>query len=1160
MRLKRLEVNGFKSFVDRTCFEFGPGLTGVVGPNGSGKSNVVEAVRWVLGEQRPKSLRSQSMTDVIFKGSKGAKAKGVAEVSLVIDNRDGELPTGTDEVVVTRRVFRTGEGEYLLNRKQVRLRDIREMLLDTGLGVSLYSFMEQGRIDQILAADPKARRSVFEEAAGISLFQQKKREMLKRLEHTEHNLERIRDLIGEMESRIRSLRIQAGRARRHREMNDRLREANLMLGQLVVNDASGGLASAESSLTALQAEMKGLREARDEAGERLSVHEKEQSVLHGSVAALQEERARLRGAEREAATRADGLQAQIERDAEEMLALRARIASIEDEESRWTKEAGRWSAEAEEADRAGEGARAMAGEAAGIVAARADALERLRTRWSEREAETLRVLNDRTAANNERAELQAEIVGADKAIARAERLLAELEQRHEELTTARADAQTAVGIAQAGVLQAGQSLVSAVEARAAAEDALAAAAREVETAADRRREIRGRVDEAAAARRKASEALEDAGLAAAALWDQVRPKDGFEAALAAVLRMEVASFVLDSGDDAARALEALARGGVWGSVWIADELDAIGPERAPAGTVILADQVRADGEAARVVRALLGRVAVVESLGQAEGLLDSSPDWTFVTRDGALASRGRRAGGVGVVDERAAQAALGESGQDFDRAVRARDQAEENRDVALESLLEAQRTEASAQTAQRSAWSDEEAAEAALVEWGQECAGHNAAVEEAHEARREAEVRLAGDAGEGRAVEEPSGDLEDLSRERSEAERVLEEVRETETQARRNVERLAERSRSAHARLEHLGETRQRAQEDRERSMADIAGRTGRAQAARIEVEKLRDLAGGHLERLAGMDQEVGDLRRRMDGSDQEAAGMRLASESATRSLEEAMGRLQEVNVARERMATERDEILRRLEEEYGVTVADLTGADASEAPAADDLREEIGELRGKLARLGPVNEEALADLDKSERRLETLKTGSADVDRARGDLQSSLERLETSSRERFTRTFEQVQEAFVELFRKLFRGGRGDLSLEEGADPLDGGIEVTVRPPGKGFRSIDLLSGGERTLTALAILFAIFKTNPSPFCLLDEVDAALDDANVERFLAVLGEFMSDTQFIVVTHNKRTMAECDTLFGITMPPSGVSRTVSVELEAAERYSQPALTT
>jgi chromosome segregation protein len=1213
--LKALELFGFKSFADRTRFEFPAGVTAVVGPNGSGKSNVVDAIKWVLGEQSARSLRGKEMTDVIFAGSTTRRPLNLAEVALVFDNSSRELPLPTDEVQIMRRVYRSGESEYLVNGETARLKDIRGVFSGTGAATEAYSVIEQGRVDALLTASGRDRRAVFEEAAGITRFRARRSEALRRLERAEQNRQRLADIVGEVSARLESVRNQAARARRWRTMTERLKTLRVVAATRDLAGVDATVAAVDAALAADRAALAEAEAAVAAAAGQLAALDEtatnRQATLGGLRAAVAE-----RG--QQAAAAATTLQWQRSRRGE-LEAERDRIVAARD---RGLREAA--------------AAAATAGSAAAAVAAASEALATLEERRAACERQIAGSGDDALTA---RAALTAAVeacdtqrqqrlrveAAAEAAAARAAELADEVERardaavvaggRHARLGEARAAGEGHHQSLQVRLTQAGREVTAAEAAHRDATVRLQTAWRDL---ADRRA--------AAEACRERRDVLRDLvhrqdGLSDAArqlLVEEPAGVPGLAGLLADSLVVPVAwsrlvdltlgrgsqSLLVESLEEAIRwhaarepepaagqPVTAGGRIGLLSAAALPEPAEFEPP--AEAGVVGRLDRLVLEASEAPVpdatlVRRLLGHAWVVESIAAAAPLLARAPAGTlFLTRAGDCLSAtgglefGSAAGDTGLVSRRSELRDLEQRARSLAAAVELATAEVTTHEAQLTRLgdelaaARGRRQQAADAVASAAAELDRigrderTAADAiALAEAAvHEAERHAIAAETAARAARAAvtESAAAVIAAESAASVRRAA-VESLERSRGE---IVEELQ------RLDVERAAGREKLARHRDEAASLAEQAAARRSEVADAEAAVRAANERFSRWERELLA-AAASHAETVWEAEQATAALAA-AEAEARRAETARLTAARDRDAARDAAGTISERIHARDLEAGEarhqRARIVERIRDDYDLDIEPLAAAappapnpgaegDLASEPLPEDraeLEAAIEQLRRKVAALGNVNLEALTEAEELAGRLAALEAQLDDVTAARESIEQLIARIDDDSRRLLGETIETVRGHFCELFERVFGGGQADLVLEPGVDLLETSVEIVARPPGKEPRNISLLSGGEKTMTCVALLLAIFRSRPSPFCVLDEVDAALDEANIDRFVGVLRDFMSATQFIVVTHSKKTMAAAGTLYGVTMEESGVSKRMSVKFEqtASARVSRAA---
>ena len=1150
MRLSRLELSGFKSFAGSVELPFEQGVTAIVGPNGCGKSNISDAVRWVLGEQSPRLLRGGKMEDVIFQGSTGRRPVNVAEVSLVFDNSDGSLPIAYQEVVVTRRLSRSGQSDYLLNRSPVRLRDIQDMLRGTGLGADAAVVMEAKMIEALLSEKAEERRALFEEAAGIGLYRDRKKSTERRLEETAADLARLEDLIAEVQTQVRSLARQRGRAERYGKMIEErfgialtlvrreLEDFDLALGSLGVRarELAAAMPAARERLSDAERQREARVQARHtaearrtEVERRLADAKLEVGRLENDLA-LAAERLSNAGQRRQTATdervQAERRAAQAEREHE--AAAAERTAAERDLAAVQTQLGARTS---EEDDVRGR-----------LTAERQSVRELEET--LQRRAETARALEiEGGALERERGELREQLA----------RATAERQDRD----TAAQDAARDAAAAAERVSRDAKAAVRAVEALQHARRHLAA--------------LQEQEMSARSARRQTEAALAQLDARRDALGELEREHVGLAPAAQALLKAKLpgvlgplADFVRTSRRDAELAERLL---GEWLHAVLVRDASVIEAIRAwhsetqPGPLVLLPsvpgprlgadghplrDDLRVDGPAAAWVRALLAGHEVIGT--------------------GAL----RRANGAVVLDSGAPAA-----GGPLQRRAELEALEKDVRD-ATKNLDRARAAEES--TAKELA-----GAEAALT-----TAGTGA------EQSRRAELEAGAEKGEAdrgliharRQAEEARAQVERLTRRLGEVEPRLAalhvELQEREVERVRSAEQLdTERTGLAglEAQQEGAREQRVRWQVEAAQVEARLAAAAERASRAEAEATASREQAGARAEEIARIEQETATLttqraqwedtlqERRLALAELETAATDAEAQvgmsdtdlgQAEGALDQARKALAALGEEDHRLQLQKTEVegkrrglVERVETEWRKPLETLL-ADAPEvAGDLEWLRQENERLRGAIDAVGPVNALAVEEHAEETKRLEFLQTQRDDLVTARNSLQQAAREIDQTAKALFLDSFSKVRENFRGVFQTLFGGGECDVRLANEDEPLESEIEIHAAPRGKRTQRIHLLSSGERTLVAVSLLFAIFLAKPSPFCLLDEVDAPLDDANVGRYVRLLAEFKDSTQFIVITHNPRTMQAADAVYGVTMQEPGVSTIVGVRLGQME---------
>jgi chromosome segregation protein len=1236
MYLKTLEIHGFKSFADKTVFEFAQGVTGIVGPNGCGKSNVVDAIRWVLGETSAKALRGGEMADVIFNGTEKRKPLGMAEVTLTMADCEGPLKVDFNEVAITRRVFRDGRSEYRINNTLCRLKDIHDMLMDTGIGRTAYSIMAQGQIDQILSSKPEERRAVFEEAAGITKFKREKKEALRKLEYTEANLLRVSDVLAEQERRMNSLRRQVAKARRYQALAADTRVLDTHLGHRKFVELT-------AERDELNVSIRGL-EVRDTELE-MQLPAKEEAVAEARAAAriFESELAELRhrlNEHRNALNSATGRMAfNDERRAELESRIRQNHEDIEATREKLAKQEFDFIAANEALDQL---SRRIAEQEIQL----AEQENRTRSTRDERERIEAALRETRGEANRTQtiiASMQAKI---ESALAQLEgnrersRQLAEEEQR---LTFELEESRAAQLNISREVEETGSMLGELEEAFQFAERTY--------------QHTRGDLDAARTAAVASNKALAQRSARLDAVRQLVESGAGFEKGTQNVLKglgqPEVfkpgvhgvlASFI-EAENSCARAIEA-ALGGNLQAVLVQDQaiaeaiiqrlteqklgLAAVLPESfvghargtqietKPDGSIAWAlDRVKSDKRVSAVIEMLLEKVLIVPDLATGLRLRPSLPGVTFATLSGEiLGGEGTIRGGIAAEgstsvlerqnEVRALDAEVAE--------LTAADEAARNRVSELEARLEQLReeVEVSRERLQRQKV-DLSTLQGQLSLASREVENFETKIENvrwergelenreraAAESREHLESELASSRDRLEALETESRRLQSESdavvRREQEITEELNSLRTELAVERRSKQSAEEQQKPMEARLSELREIAIRRETEIssfdqriEAAIGENSRLAEECETHRCEVEDLQveieNRAAGRaelMETIETAETALAELRREHSRVNEQKGREEVAATKLDLRLESLTTTILERHqVDLSKFEPDAHALLTSIASQKALQTrggrqtivgSDDAGEDPDEMPTVvvdgtgkDDAPDLPGEMTGepdwdfvesivsdikrRLDAMGPVNLDAIEEFEELEERYNFLRNQHDDLVTSKAELLEVIERINLETQRLFTETFAQVKINFREMFKELFgEKGEADLMLLNEEDPLESGIEVIAKPPGKKLQSITLLSGGERSMTAVALLFSIYMIKPSPFCVLDELDAPLDESNINRFVKVLDRFIDRSQFIIVTHSKRTMARADVMYGVTMEEFGVSKPVGMRL-------------
>ena len=1212
MYLKNLTVLGFKSFADKTSLNFMPGMTAIVGPNGCGKSNVSDAIRWVLGEQSAKALRGGEMADVIFTGTDGRKPLGMAEVSLTIGDVEADqlvaagVELGYNEVTITRRVFRDGGSEYFINKTPCRLKDIQQLFMGTGVGRTSYSIMAQGNITQLLSSKPEDRRAVFEEAAGITKFKAQKREALRKLEYTDQNLLRVQDLIREVKRQLGSLQRQAGKARRYRALATELQHLDTQLArhqfdvlQAEITERHAAAENLRNEVETLSAsvlraedEILQLRERLSELEHQISTSQqqgmelKAQSDRHESRIAFNDERLReleqqnvkalgeiAQADERAQATEAE-LTALNERLAASQQALTQQRAALEEKRATLAQ----------------------------VEAELQKQQEALRLAQSEAFAAMQQLTRSRNEINALDLQKQGNVVRLEKLSSEKIQLEEERTRLEARLTefAANVQAQKLNVQTQRGTVEERQQRLREIQ------QELAQASQHLDTILRQQAEHRSKLGvleqldishEGFSA--GALAALKQSQNVLGSLADKIRVPDQYVVAVEAALGHHL-QLVLTEQPDSAQQIIADLTAGKKGKASIAalgllaDGAQAAVETAIPAGATAALGVISCDEGTRALLAGLAGRTLIVPSLAAATAAFrETHGEFDFVTQTGELLSRhgiytGGYANGNG---SKAPTSILGRKNQI----------AELQQQI---STLQEQITEGSRQKG--ALQSEQTALQASLQEAQTELRAQEVAIA-AHEGEFTAlqtslrslhskietvvyEVQsLAAHEREGQEKRAAlAAQVSELEAKEATAQRAVIDVTDALEQLR--LQRDTANTHLTEAKVALAGEDQLCASlgrqkpplEQRLRELAQLA-------------QQRRAECSGFLQRKEQFESEICESRRQMDrlsherevinAQTAELVARKVSQDSDVTTREEGLrgerrrltdlqqqrGSI-EVELAQKTMSVQN--LRERIQQKYQVnlddvrsecitiTLADegppkvqtLTPEEMAAAGVATDwnvVAEQVGTLQSKLEEMGPVNLVAIEEYEETEQRHDFLTKQNDDLVSAKAQLLEVINRINVQTKEMFVETFNKIRENFQSMFTEIFGGGKADLQLVDAGDVLESGIDIVARPPGKQLQSISLLSGGEQTMTAVALLFSIYQVKPSPFCVLDELDAPLDESNVTRFVRVLQRFLAQSQFIVITHNKRTIGMADVLYGVTMQERGISRIVSVKFHKAD---------
>ena len=1221
--LKALELSGFKSFADKTRFEFPEGITVVVGPNGSGKSNIVDGIKWVLGEQSAKSLRGKDMSDVIFKGSGGSDGRrpsNAATATIILDNSDKRFAFDADEVLVTRRVYRSGESEYLINNETSRLKDIRELFRGTGVGTDAYSLIEQGKVERMLSTNAKDRRVIFEEAAGISRFKAKKKDAERRLLRVERNLVRLADIVEEVGSRYRSVKAQASKAARYKENSDRLQELRTHVGAKDWRDFSEKLTTAETSLAtelknveAATEEIKAFEERTQKVEADLEKASAEYQTAQDNSAGLREQIARTdsnlqlnQARQKDITQRRQQLAETLKLAQKRKSEAEARIAKTEkesetaelnyrearDQLQEIESNASQLDATIQEKTSLAETKRSehqqlisLVSQLGRTVSAADSQLVNLQES-KKRSTDNTQQLTDSKSqleqtlsdAQQQVEKLEQEADGRDSALAETRKLL----QSTKEQLDGRRQRLTDLTTQHAGMTQRAQ----VIEELEKSLEGINAGAREL---------LKHANDQTG----PMSEVI---GLVADLVNVNVQ-----HAALVDVALGDIAQFVIVNGEKLITQIanDKIKLGGRVGLIQL-DEPPTLGADpgvnlNGVAGVIGRADRlVQVQPKYAEFIRKMLGGTWLVKTLNIAIDLRsshDSADRVRFITLDGEIVEAdgsvvvGPKSTTAGLVSRRSELRALkreierldgeretclgqvqelAEQLETTEKKVQA--QLEENTDIATR-LKDQQREHATAEKQLATVNKQLTSAQQELTDYTNKITSTSDQLTEQREQLGLKETAIATILA---LVGQCDTSVAELRLQRKQAEKEASSTTSKLAKAEQVLEGMQSRVAQFRMELEEQVTAHQQAVEQVE-SDSQAAGTA--EQEIETATKKLSELR----QEYESVDESLQKLNLNRSELDADRKQVSMELRGKQDQLRLAQDKVHQQKSRIEQLGLQRQQLAERMQDDYGIDIANAdtvtntpalaiaatpddefeSGDDeaevddnevSEEADAKievldrDEIDKEITELRRKLSSIGSVNLDALQELEDLESRYLAMDQQYQDLAEAKDTLQKIIARIDNDSRKLFVETLEIIRGNFQKLFRQTFGGGKADIILEPDVDPLEAGVDIIATPPGKPEFNNSLLSGGEKALTAVSLLMAIFQFRPSPFCVLDEVDAPFDEANIGRFVDVLKSFLGWTKFVIVTHSKKTMTAATTLYGITMQESGVSKRVSVRFE------------
>lgn len=1176
MYFKRLEMHGFKSFAEPVVIEFHEGVTCIVGPNGSGKSNISDAIRWVLGEQSPKMLRGGKMEEVIFSGTASRKSRGMAEVTLVIDNSTGILPIDYNEVAITRRMYRSGESEYLINNNHCRLRDIRELIMDTGIGVDGYSLIGQGKIADIVSSKPESRREIFEEAAGVVMYKSKKAESERKLAGANANLERVNDIIGEIEGRIDGLREDSAKAKEYLELKDRYRE-------LEINITLKNVEKLDSSNSTLKEDADQLAENI----EKLTAKKKEMDEK------LTEGRARNESLEQLGSDARDKLLSKVEEinkltnksqlDSEKAAAIDRDYARISEEISQLEEKLAR---EAENAESLEANKDAVLAE----LKAEEDKLGEKVEAYNRVTEESLKLSETIENAKNQMFSLHSRVSAKRSEAKSMESYKESLAKRKEQILSEGAEIQESTKAFREAVEKAearqkeNMRLMdeAAEELKSVREDSIFRN-NNIKTLTAQAEDIRIRAGQLTA-RKKTIEEMENNyegynGAVRFIMKSNIKGIDGvvaelmkvpagLEIAVETALGAGMQNIVCEKDANAKEAINLLKSNKAGRLTFLPIESVKASPVNvsraisgAPGFRGLAADLVEYDGKYESVFRYLLGRVAVVDNMDRAVALSKAAGNGLrFVTLDGEIINAsGAITGGKyknATANLLARRSEIEKLKQDIDSMKEEYKGVEEQLDSEKKKAEELASKIEDIETRRRNL--ELEAADISaklnmLAESGKDAEQNTAKKERelaAIEQDFENAVKMSEEAF--RHADEAEAEIERLNEEINGKLEEYEKIKEKVSEAAEEITaaRIAKTDRDN--KFESVCQLLSRVQDAIDDFTIQIDDRNDMLEVLEQEKNKLlfnSEDVGDTVKALSKEKMELEDYIARISQEKavlvEELNTLNAEYYSVGDSLNAYQDQKYQQEIKLAKNETQLDTIKEKLWDEFEISYAqalEFKKENFALAPAVKESRE----IRNRMRELGDINVGAIKEYEQVSERYGFLTEQRADITAAMDELKAIINDMEKTIKTRFKENFDQIVVNFEEIFKELFGGGHAELRLDDEDNPLEAGIEIIAQPPGKKLQNINLMSGGEKTMTAIALMFAVLKTKPTPFCILDEVEAALDDANIDRFAEYLRKF-HEIQFAIVTHQKATMEHADVLYGVTMPEQGISKVLSLRL-------------
>ena len=1198
MFLKQLEIFGFKSFPDKTTFSFDNGVTGIVGPNGCGKSNVSDAIKWVIGEQKARSLRGQSMQEVIFNGSEMAKPLGLAEVSIVLDNSQKTLSLPYNEIKITRKLYRSGESEYLINKKQCRLKDITDLLMDTGLGVDSYSVIEQGRMDRVLSAKPEDRRSVFEEAAGITKYKARRKEALYKLDRTGDNLLRVNDILTEVARQMHLIERQARKAKRYKEHYDELKRLDIhflcnqskdlrnnlfdnqtSLKVLVKQDSDWNhlIQEMEKDVVCLRQGMDGVevqlqanQESMSHADSKYQVLQNQLHFNHNKIQELIDSKTATLQSIQYNHVKLKDLNASRVLDADLLEQISKKIVSLKETIEEDYNQLAKINELLSKKTSILEGHKKQILELVSQNSRNKDLISHQEHILSTYEHKKSDLLEEKEHRESRYSELESLMGDKESEVSQLQIYLRDLEEEKDFLQNKQMDLEKSID-KDSEVLAKEGSELSACKSELSVLEAMR---RNYEGYSQATKEILKKRDQGEGVYQNVMSDL-------ASMIEVKEPR--FEEALEAVLGQYIQSIVVPDSNDLGTMLEYLRINRIGrasfvslditrGSGHVSSVLESY------AGYVTCAfDVVGYDAKYASLMEMILGNIHIFECFSDMVSAFckTSLPQCKFVTLSGEVLE------GTGTV--------IGGSSSGKEVPLIGREKKITDLKIELHTLErdfrhlnnQLQMSKKNLKEIRHSLQEKRNDIQKKLGQLSKSQQEYSRYEVELHHLDDQMKL-VHGELGNITVQEKQILDtlqtlkennvklVEDVEERQVYLTSFEETVKEVEEKKKMAIGMITEhkvahaadqeKKNSLRAKIVQLEQLLQEESERMQSNMDMLEQFDQRREEVLSTVEGMKKDLLKAKSAHQNFDSEIKDIQDQKRQSQEILRQKESAIQEQRQKLRHLQKELKEAELKSYQYMTEFDAIKMRMKDTYQVDWEDVEEFDVGEIDPELNCEERVSFLKDKIEKMGPINTEAIEEFDILKERYDFLTTQIQDLNESKESLLNVIGEVNRESRKRFKEAFEQINQNFKDLFKDLFSGGRAELILLNEEDLLESGIEIQASPPGKRMQSISLMSGGERAMTGIALLFAMFKVNPSPFCVLDEIDAPLDDVNVDRFIEIMSSFKERTQFIVITHNKKTMAKADVIYGITMQKPGISKSIAIKLVEFEKKRREELVT